>query len=247
MKKIVGILLVLLMALTFTACGTTATQNGGAGNGGNGGNNGNNGGGSSSTLPPEVEPAESKILIAYFTWAENTVVANPDSVNVDASSSASLVIGNTAIMAGYIEDVTGGDLFSIVVTNPYPSNYDECLNRANREKAQNARPELTATVENLYDYDIIFLGFPNWWYTLPMAVYSFLESGDFSGKTVIPFCAHGTGGLASTVRDLRTAIPNSTVLDALGIYRNDMDSAESKINAWLNNLGFEKEIHSEND
>ena len=145
-------------------------------------------------------------------------------------------------MAGYIKDVTGGDLFSIVVTNPYPSNYDECLNRANREKAQNARPELKATVENLDDYDIVFLGFPNWWYTLPMAVYTFLESGDFSGKTVIPFCAHGTGGLASTVRDLRTAIPNSTVLDALGIYRNDMGSAESKINTWLNNLGFEKEM-----
>ena len=117
MRKSVSIISVLLMAfitaISFTACGTTPTQSG------NGGNSGQIG----STLPPEVEPTESKILIAYFTWAENTVVGT-DSINVDASSSASLVTGNTAIMAGYVEEVTGGDLFSIVVTNPYPSDYD---------------------------------------------------------------------------------------------------------------------------
>lgn len=234
MRKSVSIISVLLMAfitaISFTACGTTPTQSG------NGGNSGQIG----STLPPEVEPTESKILIAYFTWAENTVVGT-DSINVDASSSASLVTGNTAIMAGYVEEVTGGDLFSIVVTNPYPSDYDECLNRANREKSQNARPELKYSVENMDEYDIVFLGYPNWWYTIPMAVHTFLESYDFEDKTVIPFCAHGTGGLASTVRDIRSAIPKATVLDALGISRSDMRNAETKVKSWLNNLGFEKE------
>jgi flavodoxin len=242
MKKIIGVLLILIMALSFAACSTTPSQGGNGGGGSNGSiGGGSNSGENGSTLPPEVEPAESKILIAYFTWAENTVVVNPDSVNVDASTSASLITGNTAIMAGYIEQVTGGELFSITVTNPYPSDYDECLNRANREKAQNARPELKNAVENMDEYDIVFLGYPNWWYTIPMAVHTFLESYDFGGKTVIPFCTHGTGGLASTVRDIRSAIPQATVLDAIGISRSDMSSAESRINTWLNNLGFEKE------
>ena len=89
------------------------------------------------------------------------------------------------------------------------------------------------------DYDTVFLGFPNWWYTCPMAVFTFVEKHDLSGKTVIPFVAHGTGGLSSTVRDLTAALPeDTTVLEPVGIYRNDMPQAEEIIGQWLDGLGL---------
>lgn len=193
----------------------------------------------------------SKILIAYFTWAENTQVENPEEVDVDATTSASVLLpGNTAKMAGWIQQKVGGDLFSIVVSEPYSSDYDECLDRAADEKAENARPELVNHVDNMEDYDVVFLGFPNWWYTAPMAIFSFIEEYDFSGKTVVPFCAHGTGGLAGSVTDITAALPDSTeVLEPIGVYRPDIDSAQPVINEWLEGLGFEEreaDIEGEN-
>lgn len=187
-----------------------------------------------------TEVSNSNILIAYFTWAENTHVENPEAVDVDATTSASVLPpGNTAKMANWIRERVGGDLFSIVVTEPYSDNYDECLDRAADEKAENTRPELVNHVENMQEYDVIFLGFPNWWYTAPMAIFSFIEEYDFSGKTIIPFCAHGTGGLAGSVKDITDALPDSAeVLEPVGVYRPDVDSAQPAINDWLDSLGY---------
>ncbi len=194
---------------------------------------------------PAVEsrtPGESdrKVLIAYFTWADNTHVANPSAIDPDASTSASVLPpGNTARLAGWIQERTGGDLFSIRVKEPYSSDYDECLDRAAVEKQRNARPELAAQVPDMDAYDVVFLGYPNWWYTLPMPVLTFLESYDFSGKTVIPFCAHGTGGLADSVEALRGALPDSAVVGRpVGVYRPDVDSAKPRIDAWLAEAGW---------
>ncbi|MDC7288700.1 hypothetical protein NXH76_12890 [Blautia schinkii] len=101
------------------------------------------------------------ILIAYFTWADNTHVENPEEVDVDATTSASVLPpGNAARLAGWIQKEVGGDVFSIQVEEPYSSDYDECLNRAADEKAENARPALSGHVENMSQYDVIFLGFP---------------------------------------------------------------------------------------
>lgn len=189
-----------------------------------------------------TDQSGSNILIAYFTWAENTQVENPKEVDVDATTSASVLLpGNTAKMAGWIQQKVGGDLFSIVVSEPYSSDYDECLDRAADEKAENARPELVNHVDNMEDYDVVFLGFPNWWYTAPMAIFSFIEEYDFSGKTVVPFCAHGTGGLAGSVTDITAALPDSTeVLEPIGVYRPDIDSAQPVINEWLEGIGLEE-------
>ncbi len=185
--------------------------------------------------------ASSNILIAYFTWAENTYVENPDSVDTDATTSASVLPpGNAAKIAGWIQEETGGDLFSIVVTEPYSSDYDECLDRAADEKAERARPQLLYHVDNMEDYDIVFLGFPNWWYTVPMAVHSFLEEYDFSGKTVVPFVTHGTGGLSNTVSDVTAALSDSaTVLEPIGVYRPEVDGSRPKVQEWLGSLGLE--------
>lgn len=183
------------------------------------------------------------MLIAYFTWAENTVVEDTAMVDIDATTSASVLLpGHVAQMASWIQSETGGDLFSIVTTEPYSSDYDECLNRAADEKAAKARPALSGAVENMADYDVIFLGYPDWWGTCPIAVFTFLDSYDFSGKTVIPFCAHGTSGLAASVRDIRTALSNATVLDAVGVQRPGMDTpldtAHSTVQNWLSGLGY---------
>lgn len=191
----------------------------------------------------EPDTTASNILIAYFTWADNTVVSDPAAVDVDATTSASVLApGHVAQMAGWIQEATGGDLFSIQVTEPYSSDYDQCLDRAADEKAENARPALSTSVSNMEDYDVVFLGYPDWWATCPMAVFTFLDSYDFTGKTVIPFCAHGTSGLAASVRDIRAALPDVTVLDAVGVQRPGMDTpldtAEATVQEWLDELGY---------
>lgn len=180
----------------------------------------------------------SKILIAYFTWADNTVVEDPSAIDVDATTSASvLAFGNAAKLANWIQEEVGGDLFSIKVEDLYSSNYDECLDRAFEEKASNARPALATHVENMDEYDIIFLGFPNWWYTIPMAVHTFLEEYDFSGKTIIPFVTHGTGGLSNTINDLTNSLDETvTILEPIGIYRLDVDDSQPAIKQWLTSL-----------
>lgn len=234
MKKLVAMVCMAGMLFSLAACGTK-------------------------TEGAENETEQGNILIAYFTWADNTVVEDEEAAiqsalshyesvgdtadysGVDATSSASVLPpGNTAQIAEWIQQRVGGDLFSIVAAEPYPSDYDACMDRDSDEKAENARPELAEHVDNMDDYDVVFLGFPNWWYTAPMAVFSFIEEYDFSGKTVIPFCAHGTGGIAAGVRDITEALPDSAeVLEPIGIYRGDMDTAQAEIDNWIDSLGIE--------
>lgn len=184
----------------------------------------------------QKDSGESKILIAYFTWAENA----EDAADVDATTSASVQSpGNVAQMAFWIQQEAGGDLFSIRVKEPYSADYDECLERAAEEKAENARPELIEKVENIADYDTVFLGYPNWWYSAPMAVFSFLEENNLTDKRVVLFCSHGTGGLASSVKDISAALPGSEVESkVLGVYRNDISESQEKINDWLREIGY---------
>lgn len=195
----------------------------------------------SNEVSGQISASDSRILIAYFTWADNTQVESPETVDVDATTSASVLPpGNAAKIAGWIQERTGGDLFSIVVEEPYSSDYDECLDRAADEKAENARPALVSHVEDMGQYDIVFLGFPNWWYTVPMAIHSFIEEYDFAGKTVIPFVTHGTGGLASTIQDITADLPDSEILEPIGVYRPEVDSSKPDVDAWLDSIGFEE-------
>lgn len=187
-----------------------------------------------------ISNTQNKILIAYFTWSDNTIVENPDSIDVDAETSASVLSpGNAELIANWIAEVTGGDLFSIKTQNKYSSDYDECLNQARRERDNNERPALVGRLNNIDDYDVIFLGFPNWWYTCPMAVFTFVESYDLSGKTIIPFCTHGTGGLSRTIRDLKNILPeNCEVLEPIGVYRPEVKNSKSRVLDWLKKLGY---------
>lgn len=183
-----------------------------------------------------VEHDSQTVLVAYFSWADNAVVEG----EVDAVSSPSVTKpGNVEQLALWVQERTGGELFSIRVTEPYPSDWDECLERANEEKADGARPELAQSVENMEDYDVIFLGYPNWWYSCPMAILSFLEEYDLSGKQIYLFCSHGTGGLASSVEDIRAAIPNSSISEhVFDVYEEDAASSKQDIETWLEELGY---------
>ena len=193
------------------------------------------------TLTDESEEQQSSILIAYFTWAENTHVEDPSSVDVDATTSASVLMpGNVGLMAQWIAEETGGDTFSIITEEPYSSDYDTCLNRAIEEHDSGARPALTGRVENMEDYEIVFLGFPNWWYSCPMAILTFIEENDLSGKTVIPFCSHGTGGFAASLQDIGAALPDDcTVLEEFGAYRPEVAQSQDELLEWLSGLDIE--------
>lgn len=186
--------------------------------------------------PDSVSEEQSKILVAYFSWADNAVLAE----DVDAVSSPSVIPpGNVQQLAGWVQEETGADVFSIRVTDPYPSDWDECLERANQERGDNARPELVENIEDLSQYDTIFLGYPNWWYGVPMALLTFLESNDFSGKQVFLFCSHGTGGLANSVEIISEAIPDAEISDNIfDCYEEEASSSEESIRQWVQELGY---------
>lgn len=181
-------------------------------------------------LLPEEDMDDNSILIAYFSRAG-------ENYNVGVIEK-----GNTANVAEMIAAQTGGDLFHIETVTPYPENYDECTEVAQQELRDNARPELTASVENFDDYDVIFLGYPNWWGDMPMAVYTFMESYDFSDKTIVPFCTHEGSGLSSTESSIASACSNAEVLDGLAIRgsvaQNSQDEAGDAVVNWLSETGF---------
>ena len=176
------------------------------------------------------------ILVAYFSWADNAVLDS----GVDAITSPSVIPpGNVQQLAGWVQEETGGDLFSIRVTDPYPSDWDACLDRANQERGENARPELAENVENLDQYDVIFLGYPNWWYGVPMALLSFLEQNDLSGKQVYLFCSHGTGGLANSVQYITEAASNAVISDQIfDCFEEEAPTAQAEIQHWVSSLGY---------
>ena len=172
-----------------------------------------------------------RVLVAYFSWADNAVLDE----DVDAVTSPSVIApGNVQELAGWVQEETGGDLFSIRVKDPYPSDWDDCLERANEERGDDARPELEESVENLDDYDMVYLGYPNWWYGVPMALLSFLEENDLSGKQVYLFCSHGTGGLANSAEIITDALPDAEISDNIfDCYEEDASSSENDIKEWV--------------
>lgn len=177
-----------------------------------------------------IVSAQSKILVAYFSRAgEEYIVGNVNK-------------GNTAIVAEMIAEKTGADLFEIKTVQDYPFSYEDCKTVASREKAMKARPELSAAVDNFEQYETIFVGYPIWYGDAPMAVYTFLESYDFSGKNIIPFCTHGGSGLSSTDQTITLTCPDSKILQGFEIRgttaRNDSKQTSNKIDQWLKNLGF---------
>ncbi|NLD38191.1 MAG: flavodoxin [Desulfatiglans sp.] len=144
--------------------------------------------------------------------------------------------GNTRKIAKQIYAIIGGDLIEIETTDKYPADHSEILEKARKEIAAGYRPALKTKIENISKYDLLFLGYPNWWGTIPTPVSAFLGEYDLSRITIAPFCTHGTGGLAGTVEALKKQCPDSKVLNALGIRNIRVDEAESDILKWLSHI-----------
>lgn len=171
-----------------------------------------------------------KVLVAYFSrTGEQYSVGN-------------IKEGNTAIIAKLIAQKTGGDLFEIKLKNDtYPLEYRPLTQVAQQEKKANARPEVSGKVANFADYDVVFIGSPNWWSDLPMVVYSFLEQYNWQGKKVAVFVTHEGSGMSSIAQSVKNTT-KTDVLGSLAIYgheaQNDREGAKLKVDAWIQKLGF---------
>lgn len=180
---------------------------------------------------------DSKILIAYFTADENT--------EVDAVTSASVTTvngiqkGRVRAVADMIAEETGGDLFSIQTSVQYPADGGALIDYAAQKQDDNVRPELTSHIENLDDYDTIFIGYPNWWYDMPMVLYSFFDEYDFSGKTIIPFNVHNGSRFSGTIDTIQELEPNATVMtEGFTVSERNVADAARDVADWLDRLGF---------
>jgi len=170
-----------------------------------------------------------KFLIAYFSRRGDNYV---NGKIVD------LPVGNTEIAARMIQELTGGDLFQIKPVKEYPAGYNDTTEVAKQELERNARPELEGGLPDLGSCEVIFLGYPNWWGTMPMPVFTFLERCNFAGKTVAPFCTHEGSGLGHSERDIARLCPGATLADGLAIQGARVKAARADIEAWLSTLVF---------
>ena len=188
----------------------------------------------------EVEDEEvgnENILIAYFTAAENS------GVDAIASASYSMIdgqaVGRIRAVADMIQDKVGGELFSIQTSVVYPADGAELIDYAAEEQANNARPELITHIENLDQYDTIFIGYTNWWGDMPQVLYSFFDEYDFSGKTIIPFNVHNGSRFSRTIQTIEELEPGATVIeDGFTVSEQTVADAASDVAAWLEELGY---------
>ena len=163
-------------------------------------------------------------LVAFYSRAHE---------NYFGGSMRYIEVGNTEKIADMIAEITGADLFKIEQKVPYAADYNTCIEEAKKDLQTKARPELVSMPENLDRYDEIYLGYPNYWGTMPMAVYSFLESYNFTGKKIHPFCTHEGSGLSSTERDIKKAAQGADVSKGLSIYGSRVDDAKSIVKGWV--------------
>ena len=166
----------------------------------------------------------SKKLIAFYSRADENYVNG---------MIKTLETGNTEIAAGMIKKLTGADCFKIEQKKPYGKKYNDCIAQAQVEQRQNARPELKEYPETLDGYDVIYLGYPNYWSTMPMAVFTFLEHFDFSGKTIKPFCTHEGSGMGSSIDDIKRLCPHAKVETGLAIHGGSVERAGNDIEKWI--------------
>jgi flavodoxin len=148
--------------------------------------------------------------------------------------------GNTRVIANQIHEIIGGDIFEIVSVDPYPGDYDEVVKQARKELDREYLPSLKTTVKDMDSYTVVFVGYPNWWGTVPRPVAAFLSAYDFSGKTLAPFCTHEGSAMGRSVADIRKFCPQSTVLEALPVRGSDVENARNKVSGWLREIGMKK-------
>lgn len=158
--------------------------------------------------------SEQSSLIVYFSWS-----------------------GNTENVANVIQAQTGAELVKIEPATPYSDDYDEVLTQAQNEQSVNARPAIANTMDNIDEYDVIYVGYPNWWGDMPMILYTFFDTYDLSNKTIAPFCTSGGSGLSNTVNEIRDLEPQATVTQGLHITSSMADNSQELVSEWLQEMG----------
>lgn len=197
---------------------------------------------SSSLEDMGTQTTDSDTLVVYFSMPETQ---NPDDMTQEEDNSVVVidgeVLGNTQYVAYIIQENTGADIFRIEPKTPYPTDHETLVDLAAEEQNNDARPAIKDRIENLEQYDTIFIGYPNWWGDMPMILYSFFDEYDFSGKNIIPFNTHGGSGFSDTINTIMKLEPDASVDEAgFTVSRNDVQDAEPDIIAWLENSGYKK-------
>lgn len=146
--------------------------------------------------------------------------------------------GNTRIIANQINDNVHGDVFEIAAVDSYSSDYNEAVERARKELSEQYRPKLKIKVENMESYNVVFVGYPNWWGTIPMPVATFLSEYDFSGKTIVPFCTNEGSHLGRSITDIKKLCPQSTIFNGLAVRGGDVKKAQNAVSEWLREVGM---------
>lgn len=163
-------------------------------------------------------------LIAFFSRADE---------NYFSGALRTVSVGNTQLAAQTLQELTGADLFQIDPLQPYAKEYNACIAQAQEDQRRDARPELKAYPESLDGYDTIYLGYPNYWGTMPMAVFTFLEHFDFTGKTIKPFCTHEGSGMGTSEADIRRLCPGAVVEKGLAIPGGRAGAAKGILEPWI--------------
>lgn len=203
-----------------------------------------------------IPEGTSNVLVVYFSHQGNSLFVG-DPTDVDTRSSASVLrengdnfvqqfidgqpVGNTEVIAHYIAEYTGGTLFPIRVAELYPLDPYETLDVGQQQRADNARPELITHVENMNQYDTVYIGYPIWWGTFPMPVFTFLEEYDFTGKTMVPFSTHDGSGLGGGPRDIAELCPGATVVEGFTIRCSEVMGARETVNAFVDSVAADKQ------
>ena len=170
-----------------------------------------------------------RTLIAYFSHAGQ---------NYSHGGIRHLPVGNTQVVAQKIHALIDSDLFYIDTVEKYPDDHMKKIEIAKREYEENARPRLTERVENMEDYDTVLIAFPNWWTTMPMAMFTFLESYDFAGKTICPLITHGGSGFSNSLEDIRRLCPEAVITEGLAIHGDQAATCDREVETWLEKIGL---------
>ena len=219
MKKLCSFLMIFTMLLAGTACSSNTTNR----------------------EVPSTEPQENTPSPVSTENPENQEVSSETPEGI----SKSLVVyfswsGNTKNVAESIQNQTDADIFEIIPQTPYSDDYDTVVDFAQEEQRADARPTIAGSIENIAQYDVIYVGFPNWWGDMPMILYTFFDSYDLSGKTIAPFCTSGGSGLSNTVNEIKSLEPGAAVTQGLHIGSGSSSNPEHAVSAWLDDIGLAK-------
>lgn len=219
MKKLISVFTVITLMLTFAACSNNTNHDDSS--------PAQQQSDTQNTVPDEESDeindasasteTDSKSLVVYFSWS-----------------------GNTENVAKSIQSQTDSDIFEIIPATSYSDDYDTVLDLAQEEQRNDTRPAISGSIENIEQYDVVYVGFPNWWGDMPMILYTFFDTYDLSDKAVALFCTSGGSGLSNTENEVKELEPNATVADGLHIRDDAADNPENAVSEWLDEIGLVK-------